>query len=349
MLRIGIVGIGFMGYTHFEGARSLKGARVTAIATRDKKKLAGDWTTIQGNFGPRGGHVDLSKVKRYSDYRELLADPEIDLVDICLPTDLHESVALESIAAGKPTLVEKPIALDLKAADRVVAAAKKARVPLLVAQVLPFFPEFRFAKECVHSGKYGRLLAAHFRRVITPPKWSRHIENFRKLGGWGIDLHIHDNHFILLLCGKPQKVFSRGIVSDGFVNHVHTQYVYPDAQLAVSCVSGGIAATGLQFVQGFELYLEQATLVYAAGTIGGQWHADRPLTLITNNGKAVTPKLKGDGKWSAPFTAELQSAVDAVRDGKESPFLSGALARDALELCYAEAKSITSSKPVAVA
>jgi predicted dehydrogenase len=89
--------------------------------------------------------------------------------------------------------------------------------------------------------------------------------------------------------------------------------------------------------------------VYAAGTIGGQWHADRPLTLITNNGKAVTPKLKGDGKWSAPFTAELQSAVDAVRDGKESPFLSGALARDALELCYAEAKSITSSKPVAVA
>lgn len=349
VLRIGIVGIGFMGYTHFEGARALKGARVTAIATRDKKKLAGDWTTIQGNFGPRGGHVDLSKVKRYSDYRELLADPQIDLVDICLPTDLHESVALESIAAGKPTLVEKPIALDLKAADRVVAAAKKARVPLFVAQVLPFFPEFRFAYECVHGGKYGRLLAAHFRRVITPPKWSRHIENFRKLGGWGIDLHIHDNHFILMLCGKPQKVFSRGIVSEGFVNHVHTQYVYPDAQLAVSCVSGGIAATGLQFVQGFELYLEQATVVYSAGTIGGQWHADRPLTLITNNGKAVTPKLKGDGKWSAPFSAELQAAVDAVREGRECPTLSGGLARDALELCYAEAKSITSAKPVAVA
>lgn len=210
MLQIGIVGIGFMGYTHFEGARSLKGARVAAIATRDKKKLAGDWTTIQGNFGPRGGQVDLSKVKRYADYRELLADPEIDLVDICLPTDMHESVALESIAAGKPTLIEKPIAVDLKAADRIVKAAKKAGVPLLVAHVLPFFPEFQFARDCVESGKYGRLLAAHFRRVITPPKWSRHIENFRKLGGWGIDLHIHDNHFLLVLCGRPQKVFSRG-------------------------------------------------------------------------------------------------------------------------------------------
>ena len=102
-----------------------------------------------------------------------------------------------------------------------------------------------------------------------------------------------------MLCGRPEKVFSRGIVSDGFVNHVHTQYVYPDADLAVSCVSGGIAATGLQFVHGFELYLEKATVVYSAGTIGGEWHADRPLTLITNNGKAVTPNLKADSRNGA--------------------------------------------------
>ena len=106
MVRIGIVGVGFMGYTHFEAATGLKGARVAAIATRDKKKLAGDWTSIQGNFGPRGGQVDLAKVKKYADYRELLADPDIDLVDLCLPTGMHESAVLESLAAGKPTLVE---------------------------------------------------------------------------------------------------------------------------------------------------------------------------------------------------------------------------------------------------
>ncbi len=194
-----------MGYTHFEAARRLKGARVTAIATRDKKKLAGDWTSIQGNFGPRGGTVDLSKVKKYADYRELLADPNIDLVDLCLPTNLHASAVLESLAAGKPTLVEKPIAVDLKAADRMVAAARKANVPLMVAQVLPFHAEFQFVLKARETGKYGRLLAAHFRRVIAPPKWSQHIEDFRALGGWGIDLHIHDNHFIALLCGMPPE------------------------------------------------------------------------------------------------------------------------------------------------
>ncbi len=348
MVRIGIIGLGFMGYTHFEGAKKLKGGRVAAIATRDAKKRAGDWTSIQGNFGPRGGQVDLRRVKAYADHRELLADPEIDLVDVCLPTDLHEPVVLEALAAGKSVLVEKPIAIELKSADRMVRRAAEAGKLLMVGQVLPFFPEFRFAADCIRSGKYGKLCAAHFRRVICPPDWSREMSDFRKLGGWGIDLHIHDNHFISLVCGRPAQVFSRGILQDGFVNHVHTQYVYEDNELAVSCVSGGIAARALQFGHAFEIYLDKATLLYEAGTLGGEWIASRPLTLLTNDGKATQPKLKGGTEWCSAFTAELQAAVDAVRTGEEPRVLSGTLARDALALCHAETKSIATGKPVKV-
>jgi predicted dehydrogenase len=352
MVRIGIVGIGFMGYTHFEGARKLKGAKVTAIATRDPKKLAGDWTSIQGNFGPRGGHVNTSKLKTYSDYRELLADPEIDLVDVCLPTDLHERVVLESLAAGKHTIVEKPIAIDLKAADRMVRASQRAGRMLMVGHVLPFFPEFQFAAHAIRSGQYGKLLAAHFRRVITPPRWSSEMSDFRRLGGWGIDLHIHDNHFISLICGVPSAVFSRGLAQNGLVNHVHSQYIYNQADLAVSCVSGGIAARGLEFGHGFEIYLERATLVYDAGTYGSgkskQWVVNRPLTVLTDKGQAKTPKLKGGSEWYAAFTAELQAAVDGLTSGAEPAVLSAALARDALKLCHAEAKSIATGKAVNV-
>jgi predicted dehydrogenase len=348
MIRIGIIGIGFMGYTHFEGARKLRGAKVTAIATRNPKKLAGDWTSIQGNFGPRGGQVDLSKVKKYADYHDLLADPDIDLIDICLPTDKHESVVLESLAAGKHTLVEKPIAIDIKAAHRMVKAAQRAERLLMVAHVLPFFPEFRFVTDCVQSGKYGKLKAAHFRRVISPPDWSKDMADYRKLGGWGIDLHIHDNHFIGLACGVPRKVFSRGIVDNGLVNHVHTQYVYDDPELAVTCVSGGIAANGLQFAHGFELYFEKATVLYDAGTIGGEWVVDRPLTLINNRGKVTQPKLKGGTEWCSAFTTELQTAADAVKQNREPLILSGGLARDALQLCVAEAKSIATGRLVNV-
>lgn len=348
MVGIGIIGVGFMGYTHFEGSQKVKGGRVTAIATRNKKRLGGDWRGIQGNFGPPAGQVDLKGINAYGDYHDLLADPAVDLVDICLPTELHEKVTIEALAAGKHVLVEKPIATDLKAADRMVKAAAKAKRLLMVGQVLPYFPEFRFARECVADGRYGKLLAAHCRRVISPPKWSENMSDYRKLGGWGVDLHIHDNHFIGLLCGVPKAVFSRGIVEDGLVNHVHSQYVFDDPQLAVSCLSGGIAAKGLEFAHGFELYFEKATLLYDAGTLGGEWVVDRPLTVVPQRGKPKTPKLKGGSEWYAAFSAELQDAVNAVKTSTEPEALSGALARDALKLCFAEAKSIAQGKLVRV-
>lgn len=343
MVRIGIIGIGFMGYTHFEAARKLQGGRVTAIATRNPAKLAGDWTSIQGNFGPRGGHVDLSDVACYSDYHELLADPDIDLVDVCLPNDLHERVVLEAIAAGKSVLVEKPIAVDPDAAERMVAAAEQAGVQFMVGHVLPFFPEFRYAADCIGSQRFGALQAAHFRRVITPPNWSAEMSDFRKLGGWGIDLHIHDNHFISLVCGVPRAVFSRGIVQEGFVNHVHSQYIFDDRQLAVTCVSGGLGAPQLQFAHGFEIYLERATLVYSAGTIGGEWVLSQPLTLITD--KVEQPELDAGTEWCAAFTLELQAVVDALTSGTPNPILDASLALDALRLCHAEADSIVAGEP----
>lgn len=349
MVRIGIVGIGFMGYTHFEGAKSLRGGKVTAIATRNKKRRAGDWRGIQGNFGPPAGKTDLTGVKTYEDYKDLLADPEIDLVDICLPTEMHESVTIEALTAGKHVLVEKPIAVDLKSADRMVKAADKHDRILMVGHVLPFFPEFRFVRDCLSEGRYGKLLAAHFRRVIAPPKWSQDIADFQRLGGWGIDLHIHDNHMIGLVCGVPNAVFSRGIVKDGLVNHVHSQYVYDDPDLAVSCVSGGIAASQLQFVHGFEVYMEKASLVYSAGTFGGEWVVERPLTLIPDKGKLREPKLKGGSEWYSAFTAELQEAVNGMKAGATPHILSGELARDALKLCHAEAKSISTGKMIRLA
>lgn len=348
MVRIGIIGIGFMGYTHFTAAQHLKGAAVTAFATRDAKKLAGDWRGIQGNFGPPAGEIDTSQLKTFADYHELLADPDIDLVDICLPPEMHERVTIEALEAGKAVFVEKPIAIQQESAERMVAAAKKAKLPLMVGQVLPFFPEFHYAADIVRNGQYGKLNAAHFRRVICPPAWSEDMSDFRNLGGWGIDLHIHDNHFISLLCGVPQGVFSRGTLIDGYVNHVHSQYLFADPDLAVSCVSGGIAAQGLQFSHGFEIFLANATLQFTAGTVGGEWVVDRPLTLMTNDGKVTHPELSGSTEWYAAFTNELQAAVDGVTSGNIPRTLSGELALDALRLCYAEARSIADRQPVTI-
>ena len=80
----------------------------------------------------------------------------------------------------------------------------------MVAHVLPFFPEFAFAAEAIRGGQYGKLLGAHFKRVISKPDWSADIGDAAKTGGPAVDLHIHDTHFIGLVCGVPKQVFSVG-------------------------------------------------------------------------------------------------------------------------------------------
>src|SRR5262245_44908139 len=155
MIRIGIVGVGFMGMIHYLAARKLQGAQVTAVCSRDPKKLAGDWRGIRGNFGPPGELMDLSGIRKYDRLEALLADPAIDLVDVCNPTHLHPETALRALQAGKHVLVEKSIALEPRDADAMVTAAARAGRLLMVAHVLPFFPEFAYAADAIRGGRYG--------------------------------------------------------------------------------------------------------------------------------------------------------------------------------------------------
>lgn len=343
MIRIGICGIGFMGMIHYLASAKLRGARVTAICTRDAKKRAGDWRGIRGNFGPAGTRMDLGPIKRYAHFEEMCADPDLDLIDICTPTHLHADMARTALRAGKHVLVEKAIALTRKDADAMLQAAAKAGKLLMVAHVLPFIPEFAFVAEAVRSGAYGRLLAGHFKRIIAQPDWSADIADAGKTGGPAVDLHIHDAHFIGLLAGVPRKVFSTGLTPDGkTITYLTTQYLYGTgaSALALSCSSGAVAKKGREFVHGFELYLEKATLLYESGT--------QPLTVLTADGKVKQPKLKGPSEETAAFTAELQTAVEGVKNGRVPDLLSAQLARDALVLCQKECQSALSGNAVSV-
>jgi predicted dehydrogenase len=330
-----------MGMIHYLAARKLRGARVAAVCSRDPGKLGGDWRAIRGNFGPRGEMMDLSAVKKYDRLDALLADPDIDLVDVCNPTHLHPETAFKALRAGKHVLVEKAIALEPRDADAMLEAARQAGRLLMVAHVLPFFPEFAFAAEAVRGGRYGRLLGAHFKRVISRPDWSADIGDAAKTGGPAVDLHIHDTHFIGLVCGVPERVFSTGVLEGGAVQYLTTQYLYRPGERSISCSSGAVAQSGRQFVHGYEIYLEKATLVYESGAT--------PLTVLTADGKSEQPKLAGGDDATASFTAEIQAAVDGVAAGREPDLLSGRLARDALVLCHKECESVRRGEPVAVA
>src|SRR5262249_23917287 len=152
--------------------------------------------------------------------------------------------------------------------------------------------------------------------------------------------HIHDTHFIGLVAGVPKRVFSTGVVgSGGSVDYLNTSYLY-DGGPAVTCASGALTQSGRPVAHGYEIYLEEATLVYESGAT--------PLTVFTADGKSEQPKLEGGGEATTAFTAEIQAAVEGVKQGKLPDLLSGHLARDALVLCHKECESVKTGKIVSL-
>jgi len=335
MINIAVVGIGFMGATHYHAAKSVSGARVSAIVTRDPKKQRGDWSDIQGNFGPSGGVQDLSGVKVYATLDEALADDSIDLVDICLPTFMHREAACKALEAGKHVLVEKPISISLEDAEAMLAAEERSGRRLFVGQVLRFFPEFAYLKQLIESGEYGALTALHLKRVITKPNW-REDDSAAVNGGVVIDLHVHDVDFVQYLFGMPEAVFATGVTTErGDVTYLASQFVFGGGP-TVSAHCGAIAAESIPFEHGYDAYFERANISFSSAAGG--------LRLYTKEGRIDDPPIdRTDG-----FVRELQYVVDALEGRTSGEILSGRSARNSLRLCHLLTESVKSGKVMAV-
>ncbi|MFZ5829343.1 MAG: Gfo/Idh/MocA family protein [Planctomycetota bacterium] len=347
MIHVGIAGIGFMGMIHYLTYQKARGVKLLALCEQDPKRLAGDWRSIRGNFGPRGQVMDLSGVTQYPRLEDLLADPRLDVIDICLPPAMHAPVTIAALKAGKHAFCEKPIALQPKEAQRMVAAAAAAKRMLMIGHVLPFFPEYAFALKAIRGGQHGRLLGGQFKRMVSDPLWLPDFYDPTKVGGPMIDLHVHDAHFIRLVCGMPAAVQSVGRMRGEVVEQFSTQFLFDDPSLVVTAMSGVINQQGRAFTHGFEIHLEQATLVFEFSTIGGKPCLSMPLTVFDARGRAVRPKLRGGDPMEA-FAGEIAEMVRAVRSGEPSAPLSGDVARDALVLCQRQTESVLRRRAVRV-
>ncbi|MEX0676153.1 MAG: Gfo/Idh/MocA family oxidoreductase [Pirellulales bacterium] len=347
MLRVGIAGLGFMGMIHYLAYQKVKGVKVAAMCETQRERLAGDWRKIKGNFGPAGKKMDLSGIDKYERLDEMLASPKLDLVDICLPPSAHAPVAIAALKAGKHVFCEKPIALVAADAARMVKTAQAAGRQLMIGQVLPFFPEYAYAYKAVKSGQYGRLLGGHFKRVISDPLWLADFYDPRKIGGPMLDLHVHDAHFIRLLCGMPKSVFTTGRMRGEVAEYFVSQFAFDDPALVVSVMSGVIEQQGRAFSAGFEIHLQRATLLYDFAVIGGKPQVNMPLSVLTADGKVERPKMKSSDPVDS-FADELTEAAGTVKSGKPSALLDGRLARDAIVLCQKQTESIRKRRPVAI-
>jgi predicted dehydrogenase len=150
-----------------------------------------------------------------ADYRELLANPEIEVVYVAVPHHLHEAIYLDVLAAGKDLLAEKPFGIDLPAARRIVDAVKASGRFVRCSSEMPFFPGALRAFDLARSGTLGRLLEVtsgfHHSSDLDPAKpanWKR-LSAICGEGGVLNDLGMHACHVPLRLGWKPKSLFAQ--------------------------------------------------------------------------------------------------------------------------------------------
>jgi len=347
MLRVGIAGIGFMGWIHWLAYQRVEGVQVTAIMSGNEKKRSGDWRGIKGNFGPPGAEVDLEGIAAHADFAALLADENVDVVDICTPPNTHPEMAQEAFAAGKHVFCEKPIALTEEDCEAMVEAAAAADRQLLIGHVLPYFPEFAAAREIIASGKYGAPIGGVFKRVISDPTWIGDFYNPKTVGGPLIDLNVHDAHFIRLLFGMPTAVISQGRMRDEVVEYCNTQFEFDDPSIVVSAMGGVINQQGRPFMHGFEIHLEKATLHFELAVLADTDVEICPLKILDDQGKVILPELPGGDDISG-FVGEIEEVLRSIASNEASPILGGELARDAVILCERQTESVRGRRRIEV-
>ena len=338
MINIGIVGLGFMAATHIKAWRQVPQTRIAALCNPSGRHLDGDFTGVAGNVGDNAPvKLEPGSFTAHRDFAALLADPTIDVVDICAPTKTHPELAVAALKAGKHVLCEKPLARTPALARQIADAAASAKGFFMPAMCVRFWPEWVWLKQAIADGRYGKVLGARFRRVAEPPGWGHgHFLDGAQSGGALLDLHIHDTDFVQFCFGRPQAVCSTGYTKfSGAIDHVVTQYHV--ASGAIIHAEGSWAMTpGFGFNASYTVNFENATADYdlARGADG--------LKLFEKGQPARVVKCDGpDG-----YVNELLHFIAAIQSGKAPSVVTAADAVSAVEICEAEERSAKSGQLV---
>ncbi|HZG83637.1 Gfo/Idh/MocA family oxidoreductase [Paenibacillus sp.] len=303
-MRIGLIGLGFMGRTHLETYERLRKeglpVEVVAVCDADPAKLAG--RGAGGNIETSSSDLDLSGYAKYTDAAEMLASERLDAVDITLPTFLHRDVTVQCLRSGVHVLCEKPMALSVGECADMTKAAEEAGKLLMVGQCLRFWPAYVYLKEAVANETYGKVKAAVFFRGGSTPTWAAWLTQKEKSGGALIDMHVHDADVVNWLFGKPEAVSCQAlnVVPGSGYDIVSTHYRYPDGKV-INAQADWTLQGDFGFEMSFRVNCERGNLVFKDGV----------LTVNPSDASGYVPELSPE----LGYYFQLKYFVEAVANG----------------------------------
>ena len=337
-VNVGLVGLGMVGTIHLTSMRQVEQVKVVAVCDARRERLEQNLSDISGNIETAGAECDLSGIRRYSDFAEMLADEQVQAVDICLPTYLHAEATIRAMEAGKDVLCEKPMALTGAEASRMADAARACGRRLMIAHCLRFWPEYVALKEAIDSRRFGSVLGATFTRVGAQPDWSADdwLADAGRSGSAALDLHIHDTDVAQWFFGPPTSVFSRGIADPGGgLRHVTTQYDFSDGPAVVA--EGG-------FVVGKYPFRMTARVVFEDATMEFVYPREKTLAVYHADGSVAEPEVpRADA-----YAEEIRHFAECVSGKAEATRLPLTDAVRAVRIVEAEIESARTGRPVGI-
>lgn len=251
MVKVGLIGCGFMGAMHANCYKNIDGVKVVAYSDIRREKAE-----------------ELAKgtdAVIYGDGKDLIEKADVDIIDICLPTFLHAEYALLAMDKVKYLFVEKPVALTGAEADKMISKSKKTGCNIQVGQVIRFWDEYVELKNIIESGKYGKVINANFRRLSPRPTWGWNswLLDDKLSGGAAQDLHVHDTDYVLSVFGEPEKFYSVKNKTGEKNSYINTLMQYKDFAVTVEG-TWDLPATR-PFEATFRVVFEKATVENAGG------------------------------------------------------------------------------------
>jgi predicted dehydrogenase len=328
MITVAVLGAGFMGSAHTANYKALDGrVRVKAVVSRSLERAARLAETVGA--------------EATTDLEAVLRDPDVDAVDVCIPTPAHRESTERALAAGKHVFLEKPIALTLEDADAIMRAAEESGRLFMVGLVLRFWPEYVELKRRVAAGDLGALTAVSTRRLSPPADWAEWFADRSQTGGTAVDLLVHDFDQMNWLLGAPVSVFAK----EPAPGHVQALVEYEGAT--------GIAEGSMRmpasypFSSSIRVDCERGSAEYAftaapaegGGNIG---EAQGPpgLRLYPADGEPVTVPVESADPWGP----EISYFVQCLEEGRDPEQGTGEQAREALRVSLAANRSIASGR-----
>jgi predicted dehydrogenase len=333
VIRVGLVGSQFVSTIHCEALRAVPYTEIVAVASATEAHAR---AFAERHAIPRW----------FTDFRKLYELPEIDLVVLGLPNDLHCEATVAAAAAGKHVVCEKPLCLNLAEADRMLDACRRAKVKLMYAEELCFTPKYVRLKQLIDEGALGRVHLVKQAEKHDGPHAAWFWDVRRSGGGVAMDMGCHAIEFFRWLLGGPRggKANVKSVYAD-MGTYVHGDKTRGDDSSTLLLKLDGdvtaIAEASWTKLGGMD---DRAEVYGSEGVAYADLLRGNAIHTYSKPGYGYAVEKAGatqgwsftiyEEAWNYGFPAEMRHFVECVRDDRP-PLCTGEDGKAVLEVLFA--------------